>query len=142
MPCGTAQCQVSGDTVNDSSGGGSSEPSEWHLAALTLVLGVCEASDAESDSDGGAGSSVDQVVVDCSVAQQVRRSRWLSAIQPHEERPHGCLRWLPWRVGTLIHGAMCGLRSYSPNSPGRFRHALGSILPLHRRSPGTWGEQA
>lgn len=64
MTSGTAQCQVSATPPS-----GVAEQSEWHLAALTLVLGVCEASDAESESE--TGSSVDQVVVDCSAAQQV-----------------------------------------------------------------------
>ena len=69
MPSGTAQCQVGSGS---SEGAGADGSSEWHLAALTLVLGVCEASDVESDSESSAGSSVDQVVVDCSAAQQVR----------------------------------------------------------------------
>lgn len=77
MPSGTAQCQVSSSSNEGAGGDGSSE---WHLAALTLVLGVCEASDIESDSDSSAGSSVDQVVVDCSAAQQVRHlARGLAA---------------------------------------------------------------
>mmetsp|Transcript_21036 Transcript_21036/g.63289 ORF Transcript_21036/g.63289 Transcript_21036/m.63289 type:complete len:517 (+) Transcript_21036:230-1780(+) len=71
MTSGTAQCQVSATPPS-----GVAEQSEWHLAALTLVLGVCEASDAESESE--TGSSVDQVVVDCSAAQQVAES-WRAA---------------------------------------------------------------
>lgn len=53
MSSGAAQCQTDGgDAV------AREIESEWHLAALILVLGVHQSSDSDSDSEKGAHASL------------------------------------------------------------------------------------
>lgn len=61
MSSGTAQCQVSNEDDRNGS------DSQWHLAALTLALGVCP----ELESNGSANTELEPPSVDCSVAQKV-----------------------------------------------------------------------
>lgn len=63
MSSGTAQCQV-GDN-----GGSNDTQSLWHLAALTLVLGVCPTLDV-TEAFGDQSLGAESVDVDCSAAQQ------------------------------------------------------------------------
>lgn len=61
MSSGTAQCQVSNEDNRNGS-----QP-QWHLAALTLTLGVCP----ELEFNGFANTELEPAPVDCSVAQKV-----------------------------------------------------------------------
>lgn len=64
MSSGTAQCQVSDN------GGSDDRQSLWHLAALTLVLGVCPTLEV-TEAPGKQNPGSESTEVDCSAAQQV-----------------------------------------------------------------------
>ncbi len=59
MSSGAAQCQTDGgDAV------AREIESEWHLAALILVLGVHQSGDSDSDSEGAHASLVSTMILD------------------------------------------------------------------------------